>query len=271
MDVALDVPYTIKEVNKYIFPDVNFFSEIWLDKKHPEFSQTYYIKNPQRDSNRKFLIRIYDKVLDTWKKKKWFLYPHLQNNPDVRRIELELRPEECKRVIDFSISDILNNNHKSVQRIFTKYFSRYTPLKLSYQDINLKAYTNEKFDLKTHFLQNWHIPTDYVSRTHWYIKNIQENTWYEWLFQVILWVKKEPIQELKKVTTSFQYEMCKSKWYTKKVTLTNRNIFNWYNLLENLIKYLIKEWLRQSLINKIFKKYTLIPKIKLCLKKLKQN
>jgi hypothetical protein len=28
MDVALDVPYTIKEVNKYIFPDVNFFSEI---------------------------------------------------------------------------------------------------------------------------------------------------------------------------------------------------------------------------------------------------
>jgi hypothetical protein len=47
--------------------------------------------------NRHYLIRIYDKVLDTWKKHKAFLYPHLENNNDVRRIELELRPEQAKR------------------------------------------------------------------------------------------------------------------------------------------------------------------------------
>lgn len=270
MDVALDVPYTVKEVNTYIFPMVNFFSQIWQDKKNPLFSQTYYIKNPRTDWNRKYIFRIYDKILDTWKKKKWFLYPHLENNNDVRRIELELRSEECKRIIQFSISDILDNKYKSVQRIFTKFFSKHTNLKLSYEDIELKAYTNEKFDLKTHFLQHWHIPEDYVSRSHGYIKNIKINTGYTGLFQVILWVKYDEEQPIRDFATSYEYEICKKHWLYK-ATPKNRNIFDWYTLLEELIKYLIKQKLRQSLLNKIIKKYITTPKLKLTKKKPTNN
>ena len=48
------------------------FGIIWVDTKHPEFFQTYYLWEVQ-NKNRNSLIRIYDKVLDTWKKKKGFL------------------------------------------------------------------------------------------------------------------------------------------------------------------------------------------------------
>ncbi len=264
LDIAIDLPYDIKKIKSQLLKDVNFFSEIWNDKKHPEFSQTYYINNPQSNSNRKFLFRVYDKILDTWKKQKWFLYPHLIHNHDVRRIELELRPEECKRITDFSISDILENRNKPIQRIFTKYFNRYTEHELHYKDIELKKYTNVKFDLKSYYLQHWHIPKDYLSRSHWYLKTIQNNTWYVWLFDTVLWVQKESKETIRDRTSLYQYEYAKSKWYNvKQFKLVNRKLFNWYDLLENLIIYLQEQWLEASIINRILKKYTIKPKIKL--------
>jgi len=255
LDIAFDLPYEIKKIKQNLFKNVNFFSEIWIDKKHPEFSQTYYIKNPLSNTNRKFIFRIYDKILDTWRKKKGFLYPHLENNPDVRRIELELRPEECKRFVWINITDILINKNKCVQKIFTKYFNRFTEKKLKYDDIVLKKYVNEKFDLNSFYLENWHIPKDYVSHFHWYIKNIYQNTWYKGLFDCILWVKKTYEQTIKTKTTSFQAEFLKSKWYdiNKKLYMTNQNIFKWYELLENLIEYLYNSWLNQATIYKILK------------------
>lgn len=266
LDVALDVPYKIPDLKNKIFPKVNFFSQIGRDTKHPEFSQTYYINNPQNDKNRKYIFRIYDKIKDTFVKKKWFLYPHLKNNPDVRRIELELRPEECKRLPEQNISNILNNNDKIIQKVFTKFFNRFTEKQLAYKDIELTPYKNKQYNLQDLFLEKWHIPTDYMLRVHWYIRNVYEATGYYGLFQVILWVEKKQKYELNnKYTPPYQYEQLKKNWYKNITFHNNDKIFKGYDLLENLIKYLIKEWLRPSILWKIIKQY-FSKKIKLCSK-----
>ena len=73
IDIAIDIPNTIKDLQEWLFSETKFFSQIGEDLKHPEFSQTYYIKNPQNSQNRSYIFRIYDKVLDTFKKWKWYL------------------------------------------------------------------------------------------------------------------------------------------------------------------------------------------------------
>lgn len=242
LDIALDLPYTIKALKTGIFKNTNFFSEIGEDKKHPEFSQTYYIKNPQSSQNRKYIIRVYDKVLDTFKKQKSFLYPHLKHNVDVRRIELELRPIECQRYL-YSITDFLENKDSIIQKIFINYLNKNIDEKIDdfdYKNLELTTYINSKYDLRGSYLELWHIPKDYLSQAHWYIKNIKNNTWYNWLFQLILWQLKN------------------DEWQN-----INRNIWNGYDLLEELIIYLRKEWLSQSILNKILKKYIQKPMIKL--------
>jgi len=138
LDICLDVPYTIKEL-KPIFIDIKKpSSSIWTDKKHPEFYQTYYIWEIQTSINRNSLIRIYDKVLDTWKKHKAFLYPHLQNNNDVRRIELELRPEQAKRFHNYSIMELLENKNDIIGSIFSEFLNKKNTWKILFRKMRIK-------------------------------------------------------------------------------------------------------------------------------------
>lgn len=242
LDLALDLKTDIKELQNTIFNWIRFFSQIWEDKKHPEFSQTYYIKNPQSCQNRRYLIRIYDKILDTFKKQKGFLYPHLINNYDVRRIELELRPIICKKYHNKDISYLLTNKDDLLYNIYIEYLNDNINqnYKLNFDDIPKVPEPNKQvFDLKTAYLQLWHIPKDYISQAYWYIKTIKNTVWYPWLYQL-----------LSKWTKFLDWKNI--EWYQPLKNLTES--------LEELIKYMINEWISQKLIRKIIIKNLPKPK-----------
>jgi len=48
----------------------------------------------------------------------------LQNNFDVRRIELELRPENCRKYHNYDISDFLINKNKILENIYLEYINK---------------------------------------------------------------------------------------------------------------------------------------------------
>jgi hypothetical protein len=94
-------------------------------------------------------------VLDTFKKQKSFLYPHLKHNVDVRRIELELRPIECQRYL-YSITDFLENKDSIIQKIFINYLNKNIDEKIDdfdYKNLELTTYINSKYDLRGSYLE----------------------------------------------------------------------------------------------------------------------
>lgn len=230
LDIALDLSFDIETINNTIFKNVNFFAQIWRDKKNDTFSQTYYIGNPRSDTNKKYIFRIYDKILDTVKKQKAFLYPHLINQDNVRRIELELRAEECARIIYFDVYDILQNKDNCVFSIFSNFFNKNSAIKLNSTGISLTSYSNENIDLRKIYLETNQIPYDYMSRANWYIKNIINNTSYNWLFDTIL----------------------------KNIPNNPKKLNNLIDLLDWLLIYCKNSNLSNSLIKKILKKNWLL-------------
>lgn len=249
IDICIDIPTTIEQLKTTIFKDTEFFSKMWIDKKNPLFHQTYYIKNPRTSENRSYLIRIYDKVLDTWKKWKQFLYPHLKNNNDVRRIELELRPKECELYNKYKITDFITNKGNILQKLFCKYLNKNIPnekYKFISWEIEYTPHTNNKYDLKDIYLEYWHIPDTYLTRAYWYFKNIKEKTWYKGLFDVILWVRKEKQPLI----------------WEEKIVYNNQNINNWYEFLDEFLNYLYSSWLSHRKLNQILKKHIKTIKIK---------
>jgi len=228
LDIALDIPLTIQKLLKDYFSQVHFHSQVWRDEKSIWFHQTYYIGQLQSNKNSKYLIRIYDKLLDTWKKSKWFLYPHLRNNSDVRRIELELRRDECKRLW-YSYRDILQNNNYEIQYIFSHYLNKHWNIELPTQ-IPLTPYQYNEYDLKSAYNDLWYIPQRYLSSVRWYLKKVVTNTWYRWLSQVLSTCHYAHDGKIIKMS---QYEALK--------------------FLDAYTDYLLETWMQKSLIKKIYK------------------
>ncbi|MDQ7022943.1 MAG: hypothetical protein Q9M97_05435, partial [Candidatus Gracilibacteria bacterium] len=244
IDICVDVPYTIKDLI-HIFADIKKpSSAIGTDKKHPEFYQTYYIGEIQSSKNRNSIIRIYDKVLDTWKKHKAFLYPHLHKNSDVRRIELELRPEQAKRYHNYSILDLLDNKDDVISAMFAEYLNKKTPelYHLKKGILNFKIFQKRAFDLKKAFLDFGHIPKDYLKRSYGYLKNILQNTGYNGLFQLLFNSEYSDIF-LQKNIKSCVNNILDQKSYNLMVgknIITNQDnkINSGYDFLDNLIIFL---------------------------------
>jgi len=230
LDIALDLPIPILDLLMKYFQKVHFHSQIWKDPKAEWFHQTYYIWQLQSDINSKYLIRIYDKLLDTWKKGKWFLYPHLRNNSDVRRIELELRRDECQR-LQYTYQDILTNYDNCIQQVFSHYINKHWSIQLP-SNIPLTPYQYNEFDLSTAYNDLWYIPQRYLSSVRWYLKKVITNTWYRWLSQVLS-------------TCEYDYQ-----WKIIKM-----NQYEQLKFLDSYILYLKEIWLRKSLIKKLLKKH----------------
>lgn len=231
IDIAIDLPILIQKLLSEYFSWVHFHSQIWKDSKAEWFHQTYYIWQLQSDINSKYLIRIYDKLLDTFKKNKWFLYEHLKDNLDVRRIELELRRDECQR-LEYSYIQILENKNYEIQKIFSHYMNKHWNINIP-TNLSLTPYQYNQFDLKTVFAQTWFIPHRYLSSVRWYLKKVISNTWYRWLSQVL---------------STCTYD---SQW---KIITMNRS--EQLKFLEQYILYLQETWIQKSLIKKILKKHT---------------
>lgn len=230
-DIALDTTIPVKTLKNQYFSNTEFSAQIWKDTKHKFFHQTYYIWNIQTSTNRKYLFRIYDKVLDTWKKNKWFLYSHLRENPEVRRIELEMRSHEAARQ-EYSYIDILENRNWCVEKIFFHYLNKNWDLDIPVH-IPLKSYKFTPFDLKTDFLATWIIPERYLAQVRWYNRKVLENCWNKWLFQVL----------------------CSSIKYAPDWTIKQISIHDELERLSDYVSYMKETWIHKSLIKKTLKSH----------------
>lgn len=235
LDICLDVSADIETLNYTIFKDVNFFSSIWKDKKNNMFAQTYYIKNPLSSQNRFYVFRIYDKILDTFKKWKNFLFSYLEDYEDVRRIELELRQDSCS-MIAHNIEDILKNEKFIWEQIFKRYFWRCCNIielqKLSWfeniSELDLKTKIKNRIDLADVYWSLWHIPKNYISMANWYIKKIYDVSGIDGIIELLFGVYTE---EEKKIV--------------------KRNYFC-YHFFGKLLSFFDKQNLNRHIINSIY-------------------
>ena len=125
LDICLDVSNSVSFlIDNFFKKDFKFFSTLWNDNKNPMFAQTYYIKNPQSSKNREYIFRIYDKIEDSFKKHKSFLFPYINDYNEVRRIELEMRPHSCQRILQ-PLENILQNKNNIVNDIFSTFLLKY--------------------------------------------------------------------------------------------------------------------------------------------------
>lgn len=194
-DFCLDVWLPKKETLSYF---KKFKSMISLQSDG--YYQTYYTRNIQSDMNRLMITRIYDKLSDTFRKKKWHLYTHL-NHTHVNRIECEIR-KEYAQTITYNIYDLLENIH--IQwAVFIKFLNKdlIKKYRLTQKDINeipfLKSdklahqyysrIETRDFDLSTNFQKIGFIPKRYMDHANGYAKNILAQTWYKWFIQYIFW------------------------------------------------------------------------------------
>lgn len=188
-DVCMDLPYSVDVLMGEIFNWVNYYSKLWKDVKNNAFWQTYYFNDSRTDKNRNYLIRVYDKVLDSVIKKKLHLFPHLENNPNMRRIEIEFRSEWCKNKLrNYSISDLLNNKNNVIPLVFCNFFNKFSKIQIPHDEIVLTPYVKNKIDLSDIYWKLHHIPDNYLCRANGYLKNILEHTGYDWFIQTLIWV-----------------------------------------------------------------------------------
>jgi len=255
-DICCDLPFTIKELEPLFLAKYKPTSSIWEDKKHPEFYQTYYFWQIQ-NSNRNSLFRIYDKVLDTWKKHKTFLAPHLENNNDVRRVELEIRPEQAKKYSDYSILSLLSND-KIISSIFLSYINNLIPEKYKQENIELetKKFAKRKMNLKQAYLDFWHIPSNYQVHAYWYIDRILKTCWTKGFLDFFFNQKYNDIfiKILVKSTIEKILNNQNHNFNLEHKTFTNIEFY--YEFLDLLILYWKKEkLLKNNKINRILKNH----------------
>jgi hypothetical protein len=192
VDIAIDVPYNVQFVIDKMFTGVHFNSSIWKIESKPWFYETYYIWDVKSDKNRNYVIRIYDKIKDSFKKWKSYLFPYLDGNNEVRRIEIEFRPGLCSR-LPFTWQDLLSHNSPQVRDLFCSYYNKYvtTPFQLEYDKIQLIPYWYDEYNLKHQFKTLWFVPSMYVSRVKGYTDKVFEAWGFPALFQCILGIKKD--------------------------------------------------------------------------------
>lgn len=107
IDVCLDLPnVTVDYLYQKIIDKKHKInvSKIFYDKSWWE--ETIYFWKKSRKDNNYQLIRIYNKLLDSKKKKKEWLYPDYKDNEAVTRLELEIREEKAKFWTVEKIQDI---------------------------------------------------------------------------------------------------------------------------------------------------------------------
>ena len=186
MDISFDTTEELPKIIKRFDKNIKFHSQIGDDAKYVGYFQTYYTSGVQNSTNRTRQVRIYDKILDSFKKGKSFLFPHIKGKQEVRRIELELRPAYCERLLHHPF-DILDNLDNIVWKLFEKNMAKYS-LYYSNVDVSwLLPYAKRgESPLRQIFMETGQIPEDYMARVNGYMLSIHKNCGYKGMFQLFL-------------------------------------------------------------------------------------
>lgn len=197
LDLALDVE---RNISDWV---LNYFEE--LKQKSVDFRwknwelETHYIWEKNLNKNKRFLLRIYDKLKDIKKKNLQSQYIQYLSKQDVTRIEIEFRSELTK---DFTLEKILDKEY--LLNLFTKYLKKHTSIfeKLKTKDVSKLKSLNKKSDLERLRYDEIY-RKNYIITFLWYAKNILAigrcpiNLL---ILKQIIW--NETIQKIKSITNS---------------------------------------------------------------------
>lgn len=174
LDVCVDLSAPLPEVLAAFDKVPQFHSVIGKDKKHQGYAQTYYTDEVQNGLNRSRLVRVYDKMLDSFRKGKTWLFPHLADAPEVRRVELELRPEFCAR-LGRSPLDLVSDD-ELLRRVFNSSLADYSTHAL--KSVPLAKCRRYSTDLRRDFCALGRLPSRYLAQALGYVRKIREASGY---------------------------------------------------------------------------------------------
>lgn len=178
IDIACDIPENKQKFIKHF--KWNPTTELNFNKDKNEF-ETYYFWSRK---NKKILIRIYDKILDTFKKNKQFLYD-FKSSDNLTRFEIEFwfveinninhRLEEKKKL---TYKNILLDK-KILKDLF---FSRAIKYSTFFSDKEFKEYkikyiAPKIIDLREHYLEFKKLPKWWKQNAIWTSKKLIETIW----------------------------------------------------------------------------------------------
>ena len=240
-DVACDVPESKKNIIQSFKRKPK--TELNYDAKKQEH-ETYYFWNRQ---NRTRLIRVYDKVLDTFKKWKWHLYNFTEHD-NVTRIEVEF----WKTAIDamnenetYVSYDILLRSDLVLKNLFLQsvinsiwYFEE-----VDFNKYEFSYPRRHKKDLKEYYMKHKQLPEWYRKNGFWLFQKIRKAIGFKWFFEYLF----EDI-ELEKWLDKFMDFYYKKKWAEKRVRIANmsswkmiKSIYDREQLAEDIFEMLYKQ------------------------------
>ncbi len=247
-DIACDIPTTKKILIDSFKTKPK--SELNYNKKKWEHETIYFWVR----SNRTRLIRIYDKILDTFKKEKNSIYDFTETE-NLTRVEVEFwkttidAMNEKEIYVDYKklLKENLLLKNLFIQSVYNHIWY--------FQDINYKKH---KFtyprrhvqDLKWYYMKHNQLPEWYQKNWFWLFKKIKNAIWFQWFFEYLY-----KSIELKNGLDDFLKFYYKKKWWEKKILSKwfNKNKFiQWHydldQLSDDLFEIIYKD-------NKIDKEY----------------
>lgn len=245
-DIAVDIPENKKNLIESFTKVPN--TTINFNKEHNEY-ETYYFWDRK---NRTILVRIYDKVIDTFKKKKEFLYDYLETD-NITRVELEFWKNEIDSFNE-TYPDMINYRnllldtkllsdlfYSNIQKHLTYFQSK------EYQKYDFTYLRNKKDEdeLKDYYLKYNQLPKWYRQNWLWILKRLIDSLWFEALYGLLFETFDEKKENLEKFITYYY------KHIANKIK-HNVSRKNHYTPEQNLELHNEKEQLLQDICELIF-------------------
>ena len=211
LDIACDVSTPLVNLIKRFDKVDKFYAEIGRDKVYEKMAQTYYTNDTQRWKNKYKLVRIYDKLLDSFKKNKTWLFPHLNSGGEMRRIELELRIK-CTEAIPYNLLTLLESPNNEITELFCSHMSKYSSFfPKTLKNLTKRDYGKDEVLLADYWLKYHHLPDDYIASFSWYARKIINAIWNDNflnLLQVQLWISDKDIAQYLKINNLAKFRRC---------------------------------------------------------------
>lgn len=180
-DICLDIKYEINSLLKYFIDN-----STWRDYKNSWNIETRYYWQVRNTKNKRYIIRVYNKILDIIEKRKHKLYWDYLLEKYITRVELEIRPELAKKV---NYRELLTDKSILIW-IYKNYLCKITDIFKQIKWENITLFNNQYKKLSIEDYQSSYYKHFKRNIFKWHSKTIYE-LWYcpirililEWLIQ----------------------------------------------------------------------------------------
>ncbi len=225
-DICMDLKIDINELLKY-FDEV----KTWKEYKKNSNIETRYYWQVKNSLNKRYIIRIYDKIKDIIEKDKCLLYQNYLSEDFVTRVELEIRPELAKNI---SFERLFER--EELIWIYKNYLSKITEIFDSMKGESITLYSDKYKIIDPELYQSNYYKNFKKNIFLWHAKTIY-NLWFcpvrvliwEWYIndktKISLWIEK--IEDFINKEKNAKNKAINNKYFIK----------NQEKIISNLYKY----------------------------------